>query len=141
MKLLSFTSAKSHLREQVITTNEKASLQETLLRGATLDLVDFEGADLRGSRFEHVCLTGCDFRRANLVGVWFLNCDLTKADFSGASLGNNSFFGSCLAGAVGLSQPQRDYVTSSGGSFRRGGRKTRKSGAPIFPASARSDES
>jgi hypothetical protein len=108
-----------HPCEQVITRNEKSLLQETVILGATLDRVDFEGANLRGSRFERVYLSGCDFRNANLLGVWFLDCDLMHANFSGASLGNNSFFGSCLSGAVGFTQPQRDYVVSSGGSFRR----------------------
>jgi uncharacterized protein YjbI with pentapeptide repeats len=98
-----------------------------VILGAELDRVDFEGADLRGSRFERVFLSGCDFRNANLLGVWFLDCDLMAANFSGARLGNNSFHGSCLSGAVGLSRPQRDYVVSSGGSFRRGGaRRTEK---------------
>jgi hypothetical protein len=105
--------------EHVITRNEKSLLQETVILGANLDRVDFEGADLRGSRFERVYLSGCDFRNANLLGVWFLDCDLMNANFSGASLGHNSFFGSCLSGAVGFTQPQRDYVVSSGGRFRR----------------------
>jgi len=126
MKTSRVTSNPVRRRERVITDGEKARLQETVLLDASLDLVDFEGADLRGSRFERVSLTGCDFRNANLVGVWFLSCDLMKADFSGASLGKNSFFGSCLAGAVGLTHPQRDYVVGSGGSFRRARSKVRK---------------
>ena len=112
--------------ERVITQREKSCLQGTVILGAELDRVDFEGADLRGSRFERVYLSGCDFRNANLLGVWFLDCDLRAADFSGASLGNNSFYGSCLSGAAGLTRPQRDYVVSSGGSFRRAEARTGK---------------
>src|ERR1039457_5072722 len=113
--------------ERVVTQQEKSLLQDTVILGAALDRVDFEGADLRGSRFERVYLSGCDFRNANLLGVWFLDCDLMAADFSGAKLGSNSFHGSCLSGAVGLSRPQRDYVVSSGGSFRlSGARRTEK---------------
>ena len=121
------TSEAAHPCERVITQREKSCLQGTVILGAELDRVDFEGADLRGSRFERVYLSGCDFRNANLLGVWFLNCDLMAANFSGAKLGNNSFYGSRLSGAVGFSRPQRDYVVSSGGSFRRGGaRRTEK---------------
>jgi uncharacterized protein YjbI with pentapeptide repeats len=112
--------------ERVITNREKSLLQETVILGAALDRVDFEGADLRGSRFERVYLSGCDFRNANLLGVWFLDCDLMHANFSGAKLGSNSFHGSCLTGAVGFSQPQRAYVLSSGGSFRRGRKQREK---------------
>jgi len=112
--------------ERVVTQQEKSLLQDTVILGAALDRVDFEGADLRGSRFERVYLSGCDFRNANLLGVWFLDCDLSAADFSGARLGNNSFYGSCLSGAAGLTRPQRDYVVSSGGSFRGAGARTGK---------------
>ena len=112
--------------EHVITNREKSLLQETVILGAALDRVDFEGADLRGSRFERVFLSGCDFRNANLLGVWFLDCELMHANFSGAKLGSNSFHGSCLSGAVGLSQPQRTYVMASGGSFRRGRKRKEK---------------
>ena len=115
-----------HPCEQVITRQEKSLLQKTVILGAALDRVDFEGADFRGSRFERVYLSGSDFRNANLLGVWFLDCDLMQANFSGARLGNNSFHGSCLSGAVGLSQPQRDYVVSSGGSFRRSRKRAGK---------------
>ena len=112
--------------ERVVTQQKKSLLQDTVILGAALDRVDFEGADLRGSRFERVYLSGCDFRNANLLGVWFLDCDLRAADFSGARLGNNSFYGSCLSGAAGLTRPQRDYVVSSGGSFRGAGARTGK---------------
>ena len=112
--------------ERVVTQQEKSLLQDTVILGAALDRVDFEGADLRGSRFERVYLSGCDFRNANLLGVWFLDCDLRAADFSGARLGNNSFYGSCLSGAAGLTRPQRDYVVSSGGSFRGAGARMGK---------------
>ena len=119
--------------EHVITNREKSLLQETVILGATLDRVDFEGADLRGSRFERVYLSGCDFRNANLLGVWFLYCDLMKANFAGAKLGSNSFHGSCLSGAVGLSQPQRNYVVSSGGSFRRSRKRAEKTKRDPLP--------
>jgi uncharacterized protein YjbI with pentapeptide repeats len=120
MKWFMRTSESTHPCEHVITRQEKSLLQDTVILGAALDRVDFEGADLRGSRFERVYLSGCDFRNANLLGVWFLDCDLMEANFAGAKLGNNSFHGSCLSDAVGLSRPQRNYVVSSGGSFRRG---------------------
>lgn len=119
MKWVMRNSEAAQPCEHVITNREKSLLQETVILGATLDRVDFEGADLRGSRFERVYLSGCDFRNANLLGVWFLDCDLMHANFSGAKLGQNSFHGSCLSGAVGFSEPQRTYVVSSGGSFRR----------------------
>lgn len=114
----------AHVCERVITQQEKSRLQDTVVLGAALDQVDFEGADLRGSRFERVYLSGCDFRNANLLGVWFVDCNLMQADFSGARLGDNSFRGSCLRGAVGLTRQQRDYVVSSGGSFRRSGARS-----------------
>jgi hypothetical protein len=110
----------SRSRQKVLTPNEKASLQETILADATLNSVDFARADLRGSRFERVCFRGSDFCAANLVRAWFLGCDLTGVDFTGARLGNNSFFGSQLAGAIGMTRRQREYVISRGGSFRRG---------------------
>ena len=119
-------SENAHPCERVITRGEKSLLRETVILGADLDRVDFEGADLRGSRFERVYLSGCDFRNANLLGVWFLYCDLGQANFEGAHLGSNSFHGSCLSGAVGLSQPQRNYVVSSGGSFRRSRKRPAK---------------
>jgi uncharacterized protein YjbI with pentapeptide repeats len=126
MKWFMRTTEASHPCERVITQQEKSLLQDTVILEAALDRVDFEGADLRGSRFERVYLSGCDFRNANLLGVWFLNCDLMEANFSGAKLGSNSFHGSCLSGAVGLSRPQRNYVVSSGGSFRRGRMRSAK---------------
>jgi len=107
-------------RQRVLTTREKAELQETILADATLDGVDFARADLRGSRFERVCFRGSDFCAANLVRAWFVGCDLTGVDFTGARLGNNSFFGSRLAGAIGMTRRQKEYVISHGGSFRRG---------------------
>jgi uncharacterized protein YjbI with pentapeptide repeats len=122
MRAPAFVPTTAHRCERVITQQEKSLLQDSVILGAALDRVDFEGADLRGSRFQRVYLSGCDFRNANLLGVWFLDCDLMQADFSGARLGNNSFHGSCLSGAVGLTRHQRDYVVSSGGSFRRGAR-------------------
>ncbi len=106
-------------RQKVLTAREKAQLQETILADATLDCVDFARADLRGSRFERVCFRGSAFCAANLVRAWFVGCDLTGADFTGARLGNNSFFGSSLAGAIGMTQRQKEYVISRGGSFRR----------------------
>ncbi|HJX62469.1 MAG TPA: pentapeptide repeat-containing protein [Polyangia bacterium] len=106
-------------RQKVLTAREKAQLQETILADATLDCVDFARADLRDSRFERVCFRGSAFCAANLVRAWFVGCDLTGADFTGARLGNNSFFGSSLAGATGMTQRQKEYVISRGGSFRR----------------------
>ena len=96
----------SRSRQKVLTSRQKAELQETVLADVTLDGVDSARADLRGSRFERVCFRGSDFCAANLVRAWFVGCDLTGVDFTGARLGNNSFFGSRLAGAMGITRKQ-----------------------------------
>jgi hypothetical protein len=126
-------------RQQVVTSREKAQLQETILADAVLDWVDFACADLRGSRFERVCFRGSAFSAANLVRAWFVGCDLTGADFTGARLGNNSFFGSSLAGAIGLTRRQKEYVISRGGSFRRGGLQEGPDQRPSNPGRHRGD--
>lgn len=117
-------------RDKVLTARAKKALQSIRIEDAELDGADFSGADMRGSRFERVRFVGCDFRGANLIRAWFVGCDLGRANFAGALLGHNCFFGTRLVGAVGLSGPQRDYVMSLGGSFRRNGRVGRHVAAP-----------
>lgn len=121
-RVIAAKSTAKKRAEKVLTAREKTQLQNTRLEDAALDRVDFSGADMRGSRFERVRFAGCDFRGANLIRVWFVGCDLSGAKFSDVLLGHNCFFGTRLAGAVGLSGRQRDYVMSLGGSFRRNGR-------------------
>jgi uncharacterized protein YjbI with pentapeptide repeats len=103
--------------EHILTRLEKATLRELRVSNSSLDWVDFADADLGGSRFENVSLVGCDFGHADLRRVHFVRCDLRSASFSGAIFGDNSFSGSCLRGAVGLSGARRDYVRRCGGSF------------------------
>ena len=72
-------------------------------------------ADLRGARFRSVSLRGADLRGAELRGAEFIDCDLREAQLDGVQLGLNSFQGSRLQGATGLSDLQRQYVASKGG--------------------------
>jgi uncharacterized protein YjbI with pentapeptide repeats len=107
--------------ERLLTPSEKSRLHCTVLRDAEMSEVDFSEADLRGSRFERVNFSCSDFRRANLVGVSFFDCDLRETDFADAQLGLNSFLGSCLSSALGLSPRQSNYVVACGGNFSTSG--------------------
>jgi uncharacterized protein YjbI with pentapeptide repeats len=102
---------------RVFTQVEKQWLREQLFHAVDLAGVDLAAADLRGSRFEAVSLRGSDFRASDLRGVEFIDCDLRGACLSEAQLGANHFHGSCLAGAVGLSEEQAGYIRAHGGSF------------------------
>ncbi len=102
---------------RVFTQLEKQWLHEQLFHAVDLAGVDLTAADLRGSRFEGVSLCGTDLRAADLRGVDFIDCDLRGAWFAQALLGANHFDGSCLAGAVGLSEEQAGYIRTHGGSF------------------------
>ena len=102
---------------QVFTQIEKRWLREQIFHAVDLAGVDLTAADLRDSRFEGVSLRGSDFRAADLRGVQFIDCDLRGAWFGEALLGANHFQGSCLAGAVGLSEEQAGYIRMRGGRF------------------------
>jgi hypothetical protein len=105
-------------RQPIFTAVEKQrELVRCAFRNLDLDGVDLTGANLCEAIFEEVSLRGCDFRRADLRAASFLRCDLRGAKLEEVSLGGNVFHGSCLAGAVGLTAEQIEYIERRGGTF------------------------
>jgi hypothetical protein len=103
---------------KVFTAEEKRGLLVgEFFRSASLDGVDFSGADLKSARFEHTSLRDCDFSATHLQDTFFLDCDLRGASFAGATFEGNRFDGSLLQGATGLSESQRSYIAERGGSY------------------------
>ena len=102
---------------RVFTDREKQALANHVFVDLSLDLVDLRSADLRGARFKSVSLRAADLRNADLRGAEFLECDMREADLRDVQLGLNSFEGSRLHGATGLSAEQRQYVVGKGGDF------------------------
>jgi uncharacterized protein YjbI with pentapeptide repeats len=63
----------------------RASMRDTVLRGADLTGADFRQADLQGARLEGAILDGADFAGAVLENARFGGARLTNASFEGAT--------------------------------------------------------
>jgi len=106
-----------NIRRVAFTPLEKRHLSGEIFRGSNLDWLDFSGADLQGARFEGASLCGCDFSGADLTGTVFWDCDLRWARFDHTIFGNNSFRGSWLNGAEGITRFLSEYIRTRGGHF------------------------
>jgi uncharacterized protein YjbI with pentapeptide repeats len=116
--LKSINPVLAHKRCKVVFTSlEKQYLCGELFPGSNLDGVDFSGADLRRARFKGASLCGCDFSGADLRETVFWDCDLRSARFDCAIFGDNSFKGSCLNGAEGITRSLFEYIRENGGHF------------------------
>lgn len=108
---------------------EGMNLRRIDLRGAALNGASFKGAELRGAylmdaeatntNFRSSSLIMADLRRANLRGAilrcWLLyarfdHADLSGADFTYAEVGDTSFAGCDLRGAVMLAYHLDDAI-------------------------------
>ncbi len=62
------------------------SLQRADLRGANLNGLDFDSADLRDAKLAEADLSGCNFRRADLRGASLWKANLKNVSFEEARL-------------------------------------------------------
>ncbi len=102
---------------EIFTYREKQQLAGLCVRCFQMNRIDFAHANLRGARFEEVSLYACDFSGADLRGAQFVRCDLRAARFKDAFFACNTFAGSWLIGATGLSPRLRRYIRQRGGHF------------------------